>query len=206
MREVIPTCPIDGSRPSWSSLRAPWPDLVSQSKVSVLCLGQLETDRLVPPILHLIYLSRPKPPQNCCWLCICLLFWSSSLSDHVKSEKCYCESFLCCWWCWWCFTDAYTDEDLMLYWKSGDESLSIDDRISLSQFLIQKFHTTSRLAFYSSTGIQTHTRTHTSTQMELHQTVTWYSSYRQQCSKDVAALRSIKCVIPPPPHWRLELR
>ncbi|KAL0169155.1 hypothetical protein M9458_033751, partial [Cirrhinus mrigala] len=46
---------------------------------------------------------------------------------------------------------AYTDEDLMLYWKSGDESLSIDDKISLSQFLIQKFHTTSRLAFYSST-------------------------------------------------------
>ncbi|KAK9956340.1 hypothetical protein ABG768_014081 [Culter alburnus] len=47
---------------------------------------------------------------------------------------------------------AYTDEDLMLYWKSGDESLSTDDKISLSQFLIQKFHTTSRLAFYSSTG------------------------------------------------------
>lgn len=51
--------------------------------------------------------------------------------------------------------DAYTDEDLMLYWKSGDESLSTDDRISLSQFLIQKFHTTSRLAFYSSTGRST---------------------------------------------------
>lgn len=51
-----------------------------------------------------------------------------------------------------CPPDAYTDEDLMLYWKSGDESLSTDDRISLSQFLIQKFHTTSRLAFYSSTG------------------------------------------------------
>ncbi|MEQ2241100.1 Gamma-aminobutyric acid receptor subunit rho-2 [Ilyodon furcidens] len=50
------------------------------------------------------------------------------------------------------FFYAYTDEDLMLYWKSGDESLSTDDRISLSQFLIQKFHTTSRLAFYSSTG------------------------------------------------------
>lgn len=48
--------------------------------------------------------------------------------------------------------DAYTDEDLMLYWKSGDESLSTDDKISLSQFLIQEFHTTSRLAFYSSTG------------------------------------------------------
>ncbi|XP_016102457.1 gamma-aminobutyric acid receptor subunit rho-2-like [Sinocyclocheilus grahami] len=29
---------------------------------------------------------------------------------------------------------------------------STDDKISLSQFLIQKFHTTSRLAFYSSTG------------------------------------------------------
>lgn len=42
----------------------------------------------------------------------------------------------------------------MLYWKNGDESLSTDDRISLSQFLIQKFHTTSRLAFYSSTGMK----------------------------------------------------
>lgn len=40
----------------------------------------------------------------------------------------------------------------MLYWKNGDESLKTDDKISLSQFLIQKFHTTSRLAFYSSTG------------------------------------------------------
>ncbi|XP_034264859.1 gamma-aminobutyric acid receptor subunit rho-2 isoform X2 [Pantherophis guttatus] len=48
---------------------------------------------------------------------------------------------------------AYTDEDLMLYWKNGTESLKTDEKISLSQFLIQKFHTTSRLAFYSSTGI-----------------------------------------------------
>ncbi|XP_053769541.1 gamma-aminobutyric acid receptor subunit rho-2 [Desmodus rotundus] len=47
---------------------------------------------------------------------------------------------------------AYTDEDLMLYWMNGDESLKTDEKISLSQFLIQKFHTTSRLAFYSSTG------------------------------------------------------
>ncbi|XP_030051500.1 gamma-aminobutyric acid receptor subunit rho-2-like [Microcaecilia unicolor] len=47
---------------------------------------------------------------------------------------------------------AYTDEDLMLYWKNGNESLKTDDKIFLSQFLIQKFHTTSRLAFYSSTG------------------------------------------------------
>ncbi|XP_015681005.1 gamma-aminobutyric acid receptor subunit rho-2, partial [Protobothrops mucrosquamatus] len=47
---------------------------------------------------------------------------------------------------------AYTDEDLMLYWKNGTESLKTDENISLSQFLIQKFHTTSRLAFYNSTG------------------------------------------------------
>ncbi|XP_029451282.1 gamma-aminobutyric acid receptor subunit rho-2 [Rhinatrema bivittatum] len=47
---------------------------------------------------------------------------------------------------------AYTDEDLMLYWKNGNESLKTDEKISLSQFLIQKFHTTSKLAFYSSTG------------------------------------------------------
>lgn len=49
-------------------------------------------------------------------------------------------------------SDAYTDDDLMLYWKKGNESLNTDDRISLSQFLIQKFHTTTKLAFYSSTG------------------------------------------------------
>ena len=48
--------------------------------------------------------------------------------------------------------DAYTDDDLMLYWKKGNKSLSTDERISLSQFLIQEFHTTTRLAFYSSTG------------------------------------------------------
>nr|XP_006626283.2 PREDICTED: gamma-aminobutyric acid receptor subunit rho-1-like [Lepisosteus oculatus] len=47
---------------------------------------------------------------------------------------------------------AYTDDDLMLYWKKGNDSLKTDDRISLSQFLIQKFHTTTKLAFYSSTG------------------------------------------------------
>ncbi|KAJ8397622.1 hypothetical protein AAFF_G00436210 [Aldrovandia affinis] len=47
---------------------------------------------------------------------------------------------------------AYTDDDLMLYWKKGNESLKTDERISLSQFLIQKFHTSTKLAFYSSTG------------------------------------------------------
>lgn len=40
----------------------------------------------------------------------------------------------------------------MLYWKKGNDSLKTDERISLSQFLIQEFHTTTRLAFYSSTG------------------------------------------------------
>ncbi|KTF85588.1 hypothetical protein cypCar_00030735 [Cyprinus carpio] len=48
--------------------------------------------------------------------------------------------------------DAYTDDDLMLYWKRGNKSLQTDEKISLSQFLIQEFHTTTKLAFYSSTG------------------------------------------------------
>uniref|UniRef100_UPI00398E91E6 gamma-aminobutyric acid receptor subunit rho-2-like isoform X2 n=1 Tax=Pristiophorus japonicus TaxID=55135 RepID=UPI00398E91E6 len=47
---------------------------------------------------------------------------------------------------------AYTEDDLMLYWMDGEEALKTDEKVSLSQFLIQKFHTTSRLAFYSSTG------------------------------------------------------
>ncbi|XP_072405673.1 gamma-aminobutyric acid receptor subunit rho-1-like isoform X2 [Chiloscyllium punctatum] len=47
---------------------------------------------------------------------------------------------------------AYTDDDLMLYWKSGNNSLTTDEKISLSQFMIQEFHTTTKLAFYSSTG------------------------------------------------------
>ncbi|XP_055740561.1 gamma-aminobutyric acid receptor subunit rho-1-like [Salvelinus fontinalis] len=47
---------------------------------------------------------------------------------------------------------AYTDDDLMLYWKKGNNSLSTDENISLSQFLIQEFQTTTKLAFYSSTG------------------------------------------------------
>ncbi|XP_067839964.1 gamma-aminobutyric acid receptor subunit rho-2-like isoform X2 [Heptranchias perlo] len=47
---------------------------------------------------------------------------------------------------------AYTEDDLMLYWKDGDEALKTDKDVSLSQFLIQKFHTASKLAFYSSTG------------------------------------------------------
>lgn len=50
------------------------------------------------------------------------------------------------------FLDAYTEDDLMLYWKNGNDSLKTDERISLSQFLIQEFHTTTKLAFYSSTG------------------------------------------------------
>uniref|UniRef100_A0A673KFY6 Gamma-aminobutyric acid receptor subunit rho-1 n=1 Tax=Sinocyclocheilus rhinocerous TaxID=307959 RepID=A0A673KFY6_9TELE len=47
---------------------------------------------------------------------------------------------------------AYTDDDLMLYWKRGNKSLQTDEKISLSQFLIREFHTTTKLAFYSSTG------------------------------------------------------
>ncbi|KAG8136665.1 hypothetical protein E2320_005229, partial [Naja naja] len=53
-----------------------------------------------------------------------------------------------------CFTDfnAYNEEDLMLYWKHGNESLSLDEHISLSQFFIEEFSASSGLAFYSSTG------------------------------------------------------
>ncbi|XP_047243187.1 gamma-aminobutyric acid receptor subunit rho-1-like isoform X3 [Girardinichthys multiradiatus] len=50
---------------------------------------------------------------------------------------------------------AYTDDDLLLYWKKGNRSLNTDEKISLSQFLIQEFHITTKLAFYSSTGITT---------------------------------------------------
>ncbi|XP_053167052.1 gamma-aminobutyric acid receptor subunit rho-3 isoform X2 [Hemicordylus capensis] len=47
---------------------------------------------------------------------------------------------------------AYNEEDLMLYWKHGNESLSTDEHISLSQFFIEEFSASSGLAFYSSTG------------------------------------------------------
>ncbi|XP_060090477.1 gamma-aminobutyric acid receptor subunit rho-3 isoform X2 [Heteronotia binoei] len=47
---------------------------------------------------------------------------------------------------------AYNEEDLMLYWKHGNESLSTDEHISLSQFFIEEFSASNGLAFYSSTG------------------------------------------------------
>uniref|UniRef100_A0A8C9RZT8 Gamma-aminobutyric acid receptor subunit rho-1 n=1 Tax=Scleropages formosus TaxID=113540 RepID=A0A8C9RZT8_SCLFO len=47
-----------------------------------------------------------------------------------------------------CSLEIESCESLM----KGNDSLKTDDRISLSQFLIQKFHTTTKLAFYSSTG------------------------------------------------------
>lgn len=72
-------------------------------------------------------------------------------------EQLSCVFKLCCI----TLVDAYTDDDLMLYWKKGNESLNTDDRISLSQFLIQKFHTTTKLAFYSSTGKPSYSNTFT---------------------------------------------
>uniref|UniRef100_A0A3B3ZNL0 Neurotransmitter-gated ion-channel transmembrane domain-containing protein n=1 Tax=Periophthalmus magnuspinnatus TaxID=409849 RepID=A0A3B3ZNL0_9GOBI len=81
-----------------------------------------------------------------------LLFSLSVLCNYPPSLKCRWSYKRNVSLCKSISNHAYTDEDLMLYWKSGDESLSTDDRISLSQFLIQKFHTTSRLAFYNSTG------------------------------------------------------
>ncbi|XP_065445448.1 gamma-aminobutyric acid receptor subunit rho-3 isoform X2 [Chrysemys picta bellii] len=47
---------------------------------------------------------------------------------------------------------AYNEDDLMLYWKHGNESLTTDEQISLSQFFIEEFSASSGLAFYSSTG------------------------------------------------------
>ncbi|XP_039077915.1 gamma-aminobutyric acid receptor subunit rho-3 isoform X2 [Hyaena hyaena] len=47
---------------------------------------------------------------------------------------------------------AYTEEDLMLYWEHGNKSLTTDEHISLSQFLVEEFSASSGFAFYSSTG------------------------------------------------------
>ncbi|OWK60138.1 Gamma-aminobutyric acid receptor subunit rho-3 [Lonchura striata] len=49
---------------------------------------------------------------------------------------------------------AYNEDDLMLYWKHGNKSLSTDEHISLSQFFIEEFSASSGLAFYSSTGTE----------------------------------------------------
>ncbi|KAG7268222.1 hypothetical protein CRUP_010685 [Coryphaenoides rupestris] len=46
---------------------------------------------------------------------------------------------------------AYNENDLMLYWKNGNDSLRTDE-IVLSQFFIEEFHSSNGLAFYSSTG------------------------------------------------------
>ncbi|KAF7691590.1 gamma-aminobutyric acid receptor subunit rho-3 [Silurus meridionalis] len=46
---------------------------------------------------------------------------------------------------------AYNENDLMLYWKNGNDSLRTDE-IVLSQFFIEEFKPSSGLAFYSSTG------------------------------------------------------
>uniref|UniRef100_A0A8C6SVA3 GABA(C) receptor n=1 Tax=Neogobius melanostomus TaxID=47308 RepID=A0A8C6SVA3_9GOBI len=46
---------------------------------------------------------------------------------------------------------AYNENDLMLYWKNGNDSLRTDE-IFLSQFFIDNFQASSGLAFYSSTG------------------------------------------------------
>lgn len=48
--------------------------------------------------------------------------------------------------------DAYNENDLMLYWKNGNDSLRTDE-IVLSQFFIEDFQPSYGLAFYSSTGM-----------------------------------------------------
>nr|XP_020441003.1 gamma-aminobutyric acid receptor subunit rho-3-like [Monopterus albus] len=47
---------------------------------------------------------------------------------------------------------AYNENDLMLYWKNGNDSLRTDE-IILSQFFIKHFHASSGLTFYSSTSL-----------------------------------------------------
>ncbi|XP_076147317.1 gamma-aminobutyric acid receptor subunit rho-3 [Alosa pseudoharengus] len=46
---------------------------------------------------------------------------------------------------------AYNENDLMLYWKNGNDSLRTDE-IVLSQFFIEEFHPSSGMSFYGSTG------------------------------------------------------
>ncbi|XP_051902733.1 gamma-aminobutyric acid receptor subunit rho-3a isoform X2 [Hippocampus zosterae] len=46
---------------------------------------------------------------------------------------------------------AYNENDLMLYWKNGNDSLRTDE-IVLSQFFVEDFQPSFGLAFYSSTG------------------------------------------------------
>ncbi|XP_061660583.1 gamma-aminobutyric acid receptor subunit rho-3-like isoform X8 [Syngnathoides biaculeatus] len=50
---------------------------------------------------------------------------------------------------------AYNENDLMLYWKNGNDSLRTDE-IVLSQFFIEHFQPSSGLAFYSSTDVLPH--------------------------------------------------
>lgn len=101
-------------------------------------------------VCHILHCTHILLASAC--VCVCVITPLIKTWKHLNKSVCvfFCETPASCPSL--CPSDAYTDEDLMLYWKSGDESLSTDDRISLSQFLIQKFHTTSRLAFYSSTG------------------------------------------------------
>uniref|UniRef100_A0A3Q3EE46 Gamma-aminobutyric acid type A receptor subunit rho3a n=1 Tax=Labrus bergylta TaxID=56723 RepID=A0A3Q3EE46_9LABR len=47
--------------------------------------------------------------------------------------------------------NAYNENDLMLYWKNGNDSLRTDE-IVLSQFFVEDFQPSFGLAFYSSTG------------------------------------------------------
>ena len=48
--------------------------------------------------------------------------------------------------------DAYNENDLMLYWKNGNDSLRTEE-IVLSQFFVEDFQPSFGLAFYSSTGM-----------------------------------------------------
>ncbi|XP_054606977.2 gamma-aminobutyric acid receptor subunit rho-3 isoform X1 [Nothobranchius furzeri] len=82
----------------------------------------------VTALCSMDFSSFPLDTQNC----------------SLELESCETEIHTVC-------VDAYNENDLMLYWKNGNDSLRTDE-IVLSQFFIEHFHASSGLAFYSSTG------------------------------------------------------
>ncbi|KAM9635480.1 LOW QUALITY PROTEIN: gamma-aminobutyric acid receptor subunit rho-3 [Trichechus inunguis] len=47
---------------------------------------------------------------------------------------------------------GYNEEDLMLYWKHGNQSLNTKEHFSFSQFFVEEFSASGGLTFYSSIG------------------------------------------------------
>ncbi|XP_078147485.1 gamma-aminobutyric acid receptor subunit rho-3 [Centroberyx gerrardi] len=91
----------------------------------------------VYPDGNILYSVRYRD-LDVCWTALCSMDFSSFPLD---TQNCSLELR----------AYAYNENDLMLYWKNGNDSLRTDE-IVLSQFFIEEFHASSGLAFYSSTG------------------------------------------------------